>query len=250
MGRLDIGAALPGTASERVAAAIREWMFSLGLKPGDRLGREEDLADRFGVSRPTRREALRELSGAHLIRSTTGRGGGIFVAATGEASIGMIVSDSVAAMLLAESVDMHELVETRLLLEVPLAGMAAARAGDDDVAQLRRLLEAASGNRDDPDAMQRASTQLHAQIARIAGNQLSRAMVQWIGAVAQDPLFRVIRDAVVSAMLFDQLEAIVREIGRGDGPAAERATREHLVYLADVLAAVSPDHSNKPNHLI
>jgi GntR family transcriptional repressor for pyruvate dehydrogenase complex len=235
MSRLDSGASPVGTASGRVAVAMREWMFSRGLQPGDRLGREEDLADQFGVSRPTLREALKELSGAHLIRSTKGRGGGIFVAATGEA-----VSDSVAAMLLAESVDMHELLETRLLLEVPLAGMAAARAGDDDVGRLRSLLTAAGENREDSDAMQLASSQLHAQIARIAGNQLSRAMVQWIGAVAQEPLFRAIREAVVSAMLFDQLEAIVRGIERGDGPAAERATREHLVYLADVLAAVAP----------
>jgi GntR family transcriptional repressor for pyruvate dehydrogenase complex len=240
MSRLDSGASPVGTASGRVAVAMREWMFSRGLQPGDRLGREEDLADQFGVSRPTLREALKELSGAHLIRSTKGRGGGIFVAATGEASIGMVVSDSVAAMLLAESVDMHELLETRLLLEVPLAGMAAARAGDDDVGRLRSLLTAAGENREDSDAMQLASSQLHAQIARIAGNQLSRAMVQWIGAVAQEPLFRAIREAVVSAMLFDQLEAIVRGIERGDGPAAERATREHLVYLADVLAAVAP----------
>jgi DNA-binding GntR family transcriptional regulator len=105
---------------------------------------------------------------------------------------------------------------------------------------LRSLLTAAGENREDSDAMQLASSQLHAQIARIAGNQLSRAMVQWIGAVAQEPLFRAIREAVVSAMLFDQLEAIVRGIERGDGPAAERATREHLVYLADVLAAVAP----------
>ena len=72
------------SASEEVADAIRAWMFGRDMAPGDRLGREEDLARRFGVSRPTLREALRLLSSAHLIRATKGPGGGIFVAATPE----------------------------------------------------------------------------------------------------------------------------------------------------------------------
>jgi DNA-binding FadR family transcriptional regulator len=47
--------ALRRSASEEVADAIRAWMFGRGMAPGDRLGREEDLARRFGVSRPTLR---------------------------------------------------------------------------------------------------------------------------------------------------------------------------------------------------
>ena len=68
--------------SEQVADAIRVYMHEHGLKPGDRLGREEDLARQFGVSRPTLREALRLLSSSHLVRASKGPGGGIFVAAT------------------------------------------------------------------------------------------------------------------------------------------------------------------------
>ena len=74
-------------------------MQTEGLSPGDRLGREEDLAREFGVSRPTLREALRVLSSAHLIRASKGPGGGIFVAATPEQGIGLSVSASVASML-------------------------------------------------------------------------------------------------------------------------------------------------------
>jgi DNA-binding FadR family transcriptional regulator len=62
--------------SEQVADAIRVYMQQQRLGPGDRLGREEDLARQFGVSRPTLREALRLLSGSHLVRASKGRAAG------------------------------------------------------------------------------------------------------------------------------------------------------------------------------
>ena len=44
-------------ASEQVAVQIQHYIQREGLEPGDFLGREDDLATEFGVSRPTLREA-------------------------------------------------------------------------------------------------------------------------------------------------------------------------------------------------
>ena len=70
-----------------------------GLGPGDFLGREEDLAAEFGVSRPTLREALRLLASGNLIRANKGPGGGIFVAHTAEQGMSVSLSDAIAMML-------------------------------------------------------------------------------------------------------------------------------------------------------
>lgn len=233
----DPARALRRSAPEEVADAIRAWMFGRGMAPGDRLGREEDLARRFGVSRPTLREALRLLSSAHLIRATKGPGGGIFVAATPEQGIGRSVTDSVASMLSADSIDLEELIETRMLLEVPLAGLAAQRASEADVAALRAVLDAA-GDSAQGDAFRGFDTGLHGLIAEIAGNRLARAFTAWIGQVLQPPLHVLIEPAVVDSVVVEQHRDIVRAIERGDPPAAERAMREHLVYLHDVVGAV------------
>jgi GntR family transcriptional repressor for pyruvate dehydrogenase complex len=225
------------SAPEEVADSIRAWMFGRGLQPGDRLGREEDLARRFGVSRPTLREALRLLSSAHLIRATKGPGGGIFVAATPEQGIGLSVTDSIASMLSADSIDLEELIETRLLLEVPLAGLAAQRASEDDVAALRTVLDAAGESTRDEE-FRSLDARLHGLIAEIAGNRLTRAFTEWIGQVLQPPLHVFIEPAVVDEVVVEQHRDIVRAIERGDPPAAERAMREHLVYLHDLVSAV------------
>src|SRR3954469_7734653 len=108
-------------ASEQIAMQIRQYLEERHLQPGDRLGTEQELADEFGVSRPTLREALRLLSASQLIRVGRGRSGGIFVARTPNEGMRHNLSESIAMMLAAESVTMEELLDARLSLEVPIA---------------------------------------------------------------------------------------------------------------------------------
>lgn len=217
-------------------------MHKRGLGPGDWLGREEDLAHEFGVSRPTLREALRLLSGLHLIRASKGPGGGIFVAATAEEGIGRNLNESIADMIHTNSVELDELLETRLLLEVPLAGLAAQRATDEDIAELRALLNRAP-DETGLDALTTADGHLHRSLARIAGNRLAAALTEWVVEVLQDPLAEFIQPALVEAVIADHHRDLVRALELGDPTAAEVAMREHLVYLRDLVAAV--DRANK-----
>jgi GntR family transcriptional repressor for pyruvate dehydrogenase complex len=224
--------------SEQVADAIRVFMQQQGLGPGDRLGREEDLARQFGVSRPTLREALRLLSSSHLVRASKGPGGGIFVAATPEEGIGRTVSASVASMLEAQSITMDELLETRMLFEIPLVGLAAQRANDEDVARLHALLAEAESRPDDAKLVGSVDERLHRQISQIAGNRLAAAFNAWVVEVLQPPLRELVEPAVVESVIVEQHRDIVRAIERGDPAAAERAMREHLVYVRDLVAAI------------
>lgn len=230
-------AASPST-SHAVAERIRSFVAGERLQPGDRLGREEDLAREFGVSRPTLREALRLLSSEHLVRATKGPGGGIFVAATPEQGIELSVSAAVATMLDAHSIGLDELLETRLLIEVPLAGLAAARASEQDVIVLRALVEEVNDAATDHDRTLEADARLHHVIARIADNRLAGAFSGWIVDVLQPRLAAVIEPAVVVSVIAEQHRDLLEAIARGDPGAAERAMREHLVYVRDVVNAV------------
>jgi GntR family transcriptional regulator, transcriptional repressor for pyruvate dehydrogenase complex len=231
------GAAERRSVSEEVAARIRAFIRAEGLEPGDRLGRQEDLARRFGVSRPTLREALGLLAGEHLIRTAKGPGGGIFVAATPEQGIGLSVSAAVASMLNADSIELDELMETRILLEAPLAGLAARRATPADIAELEALLSEMDG---DPARIAALDARLDRLVADLAGNRLAAAFAQWIVDVLRPRVTEVIAPAVVEAVFAEQHRRLVEAIARSDPAGAETAMREHLVYVRDLLSAVSP----------
>jgi len=241
---MTLGDTASPSSSQAVAERIRSFVVGERLQPGDRLGREEDLAREFGVSRPTLREALRLLSSEHLVRASKGPGGGIFVAATLEQGIGMGVSASVATMLDAHSIDLDELLETRMLLEIPLAGLAAARAGEEDLVILRGLLEEVEASAGDHTRMTDVDARLHHLIAQIADNRLAAALTGWIVDVLQPRLAAFIEPAVVVSVVADQHRDLLQAIVRGDPDTAERAMREHLVYLRDVAGAI--DDVNGP----
>jgi GntR family transcriptional repressor for pyruvate dehydrogenase complex len=223
-------------ASEQVATALQHRIQEAGLGPGDFLGREEDLAAEFGVSRPTLREALKLLASGNLIRASKGPGGGIFVAHTADQGVRRSLSDSVGMMLETGAVSLEELLDARTLLEVPLAGLAALQADEVTLERLRAALETERQADGDIDAVHAADTEFHRAIAAAAGNRMASALTGWVYEVLQPRLIEELRDAVVPSAVLDQHVALLRAIEKGDRARAERAMREHLLYLRDVLA--------------
>lgn len=228
-------------ASEQVAVQIQHYVQEEGLGPGDFLGREEDLAAEFGVSRPTLREALKLLSSGNLIRATKGPGGGIFVAHTAEQGMGRSLSDAIAMMLETDAVSLHELLDARVLLEVPLAGLAAYQPDEQTLTRLRAAVDGATAVPDDADTLAAADAEIHRTIAAASGNRMIQALTNWIFEVLQPSLIEVLEPAVVHSALIEQQEALVSAVEKGDPARAERAMKDHLLYLRDVLGMVQAE---------
>src|ERR671911_2622595 len=146
-------------ASEQVAVLIQHHIQREDLRPDDFLGREEDLAAQFGVSRPTLREALKLLASGNLIRANKGPGGGIFVAHTADQGVRRSLSDSLDMMVETGAVSLEELLDARMLLEVPVAGLAALQAGEETLDRLRAALAAETEAGADMDAVHAADTE-------------------------------------------------------------------------------------------
>ena len=230
--------AVHADASEQIAREIRMYVEREGLRPGDRIGTEHELAREFGVSRPTLREGLRRLAGAHLIRVQKGRAGGVFVDNTPNVGIGRHLSESIAAMLESESVTLCELLEARMFLEVPLAGLAADNSGDETIAALAQAIDDATGRDPASDEFRLADARFHRAIAVTAGNDLLLTFTSWILDVLQPSLIEHLGHALDVELIISQHQAIMRAIRRHQRTAAERAMRRHIQYMMDVLRNV------------
>jgi GntR family transcriptional regulator, transcriptional repressor for pyruvate dehydrogenase complex len=230
--------AVHADASEQIAREIRMYVEREGLRPGDRIGTEHELAREFGVSRPTLREGLRRLAGTHLIRVQKGRAGGVFVDNTPNVGIGRHVSESIAAMLESKTVSLCELLEARMFLEVPLAGLAAQNANEETIAALADAIADATGRDPASDEFRLADARFHRAIAVSAGNDLLLTFTSWILDVLQPSLIAHLGSALDVDEIICQHQAILRAIRRHERTAAERAMRQHIESMMDVVRSV------------
>src|ERR1700761_2583134 len=115
---------------------IKEMIVSGALRPGDRLPREADLAERLGLSRNSLREAVKALSLIHVL--DVRQGDGTYVTS---------LEPSVLLDAMGFVIDFHrddtvlEFLEVRRILEPAATAMAASRMTPDETAELRGLLE-------------------------------------------------------------------------------------------------------------
>jgi DNA-binding FadR family transcriptional regulator len=67
---------------------------------------------------------------------------------------------------------------------------------------------------------------------------VARAITEWAYDVRQPRLRDAIAAAIVDEVSLDQHRRILEAIERTDAAAAERAMREHLLYVADLVDTV------------
>src|ERR1700746_171373 len=126
--------------------SIRELIASGQWGPGTRLPREADLAKQLGVSRNSLGEAVRALSLPRVLEVRQGDGTYVSSLEPGE-----LLEPTLSATHLLQGRTMLELFQVRRMLEPEAAALAALRADDDVLQDLRRELErmVAAGDRAD-----------------------------------------------------------------------------------------------------
>jgi GntR family transcriptional regulator, transcriptional repressor for pyruvate dehydrogenase complex len=212
-------------ASSAITEQIRGAILSGRLKAGDRLSPERELADQFGVSRVTVRDALRSLEAMGLIAVKVGARGGAFVTAPTGSKVAQTMSD----MMVMSATTPEDIVEARLMVELGTVTLACARAKDEDVAQLRELCERgrealAAGN-----YSRELSWDFHSLLAQSAHNAAVAGLTQsFRSSLSMHPL-RVREGSRAHALTVDEHMRIVEALERRDGGAARREMADHLL---------------------
>lgn len=211
--------------SDKVADMMLETILSKRLDVGDRLPSERELGEQFGVSRTVVREAVRALVAKGVIEVRSGSG--LRVAAVNASA----VSESMSLFLRGGSLDFEKVHEVRKLLEVHLAGLAAERAGPEDVAALRAVHQRMERDSGDVEAAAHDDLEFHRVIARATHNELYLVLMDSIGR----SLIDIRRDNLGSGSAPATLEQHARVLDRiaaHDAEGARRAMASHLDGVA------------------
>ncbi|HEY4452936.1 MAG TPA: FadR/GntR family transcriptional regulator [Pseudonocardiaceae bacterium] len=158
---------------------IKEMIISGALSPGDRLPREADLAERLGLSRNSLREAVKALSLIHVL--DVRQGDGTYVTS---------LEPSLLLDAMGFVIDFHrddtvlEFLEVRRILEPAATAMAASRMSQQDVAELRGLLDQL-GESPSIEELVANDLEFHRRIALGAGNQVLCSLVDGLSGPTQ-----------------------------------------------------------------
>jgi DNA-binding FadR family transcriptional regulator len=157
---------VPKTA-ELVAGQLRAQIIRGELKDGDTLPPEVELVERYGISRPTLREAYRVLESESLISVRRGARGGARVHAP---SID-VAARNAGWVLEHRGTTMADIYQARTIVEVPCAGRLARTRTPEQLDVLWAKVGEAEAAIDDPDRFIRFHTEFHGLIVDMAGNQ-------------------------------------------------------------------------------
>lgn len=216
-------------ASQVIVDQIKILIRDGALRPGDRLPRERELVQYFGVSRMTVREALRLLEASGLVTIRLGARGGAYLTAPSTQRLGEGLADllSLSVTTAAHVTEVREVVETAMLR------LIIERATDADINDLLRLTEEGRAALEAGSYDMAMSAAFHVRLAECAHNPALSMLIHSL----HGPMLTSLREAKVTASLTgtkgnDEHRKLALAIKRRDLAATQRLMSTHLARTA------------------
>lgn len=218
---------------------IKAMIVSGELRPGARLPKEADLAERLGLSRNSLREAVKALS---LIRILDVRqGDGTYVTS---------LEPTLLLDALGFVVDFHqddsvlEFLEVRRILEPAASAMAARVMSEEDIAGLRQILDSLG---EDPSLEELIANDLefHRAIAAGSGNTVLCSLIDGMSApTTRVRIWRGVTEEGAVARTREQHQAILDAIAHRSPELAHSWATVHVAGVEQWLRdSLGPDGS-------
>ncbi len=160
--------------SEIVMRQIKDIISSGELSPGDKLPPERILAERFKVGRSHIREAIKKLEFYGIVNTLPQSG-------TVVANLGInLINGLIANVLQLDKDDFKSLLETRSILEIEAARLAAQRIDEAGLEKLNDAHEIYKQKIQQGESGLEEDLLFHLQIAEISGNSVLRSILSLI----------------------------------------------------------------------
>ncbi|MEM6108755.1 FadR/GntR family transcriptional regulator [Mycobacterium sp. 050272] len=232
----------PLKMSDQVAAQVRRMIVSGELVDGDWLPPEAELIRRFGVSRPTLREALRLLEGDALVTIRRGPPGGARVTVPGPDAAARLF----AMVLMLSGTTIGDVWDARLVIEPPAVRRLAQTASRAQLTALDDELGRVCAAAEDPRGFHSAGVSFHLKLVELSGNHTLAAVIGMLSEIIERELATTVAEigsdspelARANRRALRSYEKIAALIHAGDGEAAEQAWRDHMTSARRYLTKV------------
>lgn len=210
---------------EQVASQILTWVGETGLRPGDRLPAERELAARLGVSRATVSQALVAMEVVGVVAVRHGDGAVL---------LGSARTSKVVEALRTHAQRLPEILEAREALETKLAALAAERRTDEDLARIDDALEVMARDIEEGGRGVEGDELFHAAVTAAGHSALLERLMGEISDLVRETRIESLSEP---GRPLDSLEGhrrIAAAVRAGDAAAARAAMRDHVGLVSDV----------------
>ena len=214
------------TVEQSLRAFLDDKTATGELGPGSKLPTERTLVEQLEAPRSAVRRALDALEGEGLVTRHVGRG--TFLTETAHAGSDAAPPDTSPA----------EIMQVRLVIEPPVAALAARLATQADLERIRECLDAGGSSTAFED-FEAWDAKLHRAVAHAAHNGLLLSMFDVMNTARTLPVWGTLKRRTSTperrACYHDEHTAIVGALVDRDPQEAEKAMRLHLDHVADNL---------------
>lgn len=210
----------------KIVEQVRDLIKEGRLKSGDKLPPEQILAEKFGTSRPSVREAMSALEILGIIESRGGKGN--------------YIKDNFNSPLyeqefkeLEKEESPFEILEARKAVETEIVGLAAKKATMEDIVSIQDSLDKMKSAMTNIPEMMEFDREFHINIARAAHNTLLFSMMTYLSNLLNEKLWMNLKEKSWnipgrSQNYFEEHAEIFNAIKNKDSKGARKRMYDHL----------------------
>ncbi len=210
---------------EQVVEQLREHVRSAGLRAGDRLPSERELAEQLGVSRPSIKQAILVLEVQGLVDIR--HGGGTYLR-----------TDTLTVEPVATLVDrqrrLPDVLDAREAMETKIAELAALRRTAEDLAAIDEALRIMRSELDQDLLGEDGDHRFHTAVTAAAHSTLLADFMNEISEQIAESRHESLQQPDRPAQSLAQHIRVADAVRAQDAPAAREAMREHLATVSRV----------------
>lgn len=214
------------SVTDEAIAQIKAMILDGRLQPGTKLPREDDLAAELGLSRSSLREAVRALTAMKIL--VVRQGDGSYVSSL---EPGMLMETLAFASDVSQGMTALQLLQTRRLLEPQVTALAARLITDEQVDQLREVLER-SERAPGAEEFVELDAEFHRLIVALVDNPVLSVLTQVLSTPTQR--VRILRGNRVGRAIetvYAEHRAILNALAARDAELAAAAATVHVAAV-------------------